>query len=147
MDAINNVEEPTTPFEQGRLYGPMLMDAGLALTGVGLATTSSRTTVRVGRWMNPSELERMRETGLVQLGQGGTHRVAMPDDPTAYKAAPKGDVYATYDVPIDVLKPAGKDGWAQIPGPDSPYGKLAKKRGEELEIPAFQNLQVEQVKK
>ncbi len=40
-----------------------------------------------------------------------------------------------FDVPQDSLAPAGKEGWAQIPGPNSLYGRLAAMRGEP--IPQF----------
>jgi RHS repeat-associated protein len=85
---------------------------------------------RVGRWMSPPEHEAMINTGMVQEGAGGTTYVAHPADPAAYgqQAAP-GSRYVEFDVPRSSLAPAGKEGWAQIPGPNSLYGRLANMRG------------------
>ena len=89
----------------------------------------------------------MQSTGRVQTGAGGVHRVAFPADPNAYKAAPAGDVFATYDVPSCSLKPAGTDAWRQIVGPDSVQGRLAARKDLPLpELPEFENLEVEMTK-
>lgn len=91
---------------------------------------------RVGRWMSPAEHEAMTETGMVQEAGGGTTYVASPADPAAYgQQAVSGSRYVEFDVPQDSLAPAGKEGWAQIPGPNSLYGRLAAMRG--LPIPQF----------
>jgi RHS repeat-associated protein len=91
---------------------------------------------RVGRWMSPEEHEAMTNTGMVQEGGGGTTYVAHPADPAAYgQQAAAGSRYVEFDVPQDSLAPAGKEGWAQIPGPNSLYGRLAAMRGEP--IPQF----------
>jgi RHS repeat-associated protein len=88
------------------------------------------TLTRVGRWMSSSEHEAMVETGMVQEGGGGTTYVAHPADSTAYgPQAALGSRYIEFDVPRDSVVPAGKTGWAQIPGPDSLYGRLAAMRG------------------
>jgi RHS repeat-associated protein len=101
-------------------------------------------TTRVGRWMSPDELKAMQESGFVQEGSGGLHRVAVPVDPAAYKAAPKGDVFVTYDVPTSSLVRAGQENWRAIPGPNSMHAKLAAKKGEPIpQLPRFQNLRVE----
>jgi RHS repeat-associated protein len=92
--------------------------------------------VRVGRWMSQGEHEAMTETGMVQEGGGGTTYVAYPADPAAYgQQAAAGSRYVEFDVPQDSLAPAGKEGWAQIPGPNSLYGRLAAMRG--TPIPQF----------
>ena len=148
-----------------RTWGPIVLAsaAPLAVTSVGrvsaaagevemVAAVSSRPVTpeaysRVGRWMSTDELAAMQSTGRVQAGAGGVHRVAFPADPAAYKAAPVGDVFATYDVPSRVLLPAGNDAWRQIVGPDSVFGRLAARRGEPLpQLPPFLNLVAEQVK-
>jgi RHS repeat-associated protein len=87
-------------------------------------------TTRVGRWMSNSELTKMRQTGQVQYGTGGTSYVASPADREAYgsQAAP-GTVYVEYDVPKGSIYPAGKPGWGQIPSPDSPTGRRYTKIG------------------
>ncbi len=91
---------------------------------------------RVGRWMSPAEHEAMTDSGMVQEGGGGTTYVAHPADPAAYgQQAAVGSRYVEFDVPQDSLAPAGKEGWAQIPGPNSLYGRLAAMRGEP--IPQF----------
>ena len=91
---------------------------------------------RVGRWMSSSEHEAMAETGMVQEGGGGTTYVAHPADSTAYgQQAALGSRYVEFDVPRDSVVPGGKTGWAQIPGPDSLYGRLEAMRG--LPVPQF----------
>jgi RHS repeat-associated protein len=85
---------------------------------------------RVGRWMSRAEHEGMIDTGRVQEGGGGTTYVAHPADPMAYGLqAASGSRYVEFDVPRHSVIPAGKEGWAQIPGPDSLYGRLAMMRG------------------
>ena len=103
-------------------------------SGIGRAHGSVLT--HVGRWMSSVEHEAMIETGMVQEGGGGTTYVAYPADPAAYgHQATRGTRYVEFDVPPDSLVSAGKAGWAQIPGPDSLYGRLAAMRG--LPIPQF----------
>jgi RHS repeat-associated protein len=110
-------------------------------------TAGSEGLSRVGRWMSPKELAAMQSTGRVQAGAGGVHRVAFPVDPNAYRAAPPGDVFVTYEVPTSSLQPAGTEAWRQIVGPDSVQGRLAARQGRPApELPAFQNLKVEQTK-
>ena len=97
---------------------------------------NARALTRVGRWMSSSEHEAMVETGMVQEGGGGTTYVAHPADSTTYgRQAARGTRYVEFDVPHDSVVPAGKTGWAQVPGPDSLYGRLAAMRG--LPIPQF----------
>ncbi len=116
-------------------------------TAPAAAPATSAEFSRVGRWMNPKELEAMRATGRVQMGEGNVHRVAYPADPGAYKAAPRGDVFATYDVPSSSLRPGGADAWRLIAGPDSVFGRLAARQGKPLpEPPEFVNLKVEMTK-
>jgi RHS repeat-associated protein len=87
--------------------------------------------VRVGRWMSGVEHQAMVDTGLVQEGAGGTSYVAHPADATAYMSQAKpGTRYVEFDVPRSSLAPASKEGWAQIPGPNSLLGRLAARRGD-----------------
>lgn len=103
---------------------------------------------RVGRWMSPDELAAMKRTGFVQEGSGGLHRVVVPASKDAYKAAPKGDVFVTYEVPTSSLKSAGNDAWRAIPGPNSIHGRLAAKKGKPMpQLPRFENLKVEATKR
>jgi hypothetical protein len=61
---------------------------------------------------------------------GGTTYVAYPADPAAYGLqAALGSRYVEFEIPRNSLAPAGKEGWAQIPGPYSLYGRLAIMRG------------------
>ncbi|MGH3152870.1 MAG: RHS repeat-associated core domain-containing protein, partial [Streptosporangiaceae bacterium] len=111
---------------------------GLMSCGPGsharVADISSLT--RVGRWMSRVEHQAMIETGIVQEGAGGTTFVAHPADPAAYgQQATLRSRYVEFDVPPDCLIPGGKTGWAQIPGPDSFYGRLAAMRGQP--VPQF----------
>ena len=103
---------------------------------------------RVGRWMSAAEYEAMTKTGIVQEGGGGTTYVARPADPAAYgqQAAP-GSRYVEFDVPKASLRGGGKEGWAQIPGPNSVYGRLAAARGEPVpQFPPARNVELVQTK-
>jgi RHS repeat-associated protein len=92
--------------------------------------------VRVGRWMSKDEHELMCSTKLVQEGAGGTTYVAYPADVMSYMSqARSGSRYVEFDVPLSSLAPAGKVGWAQIPGPNSLRARLAQLRG--LPVPQF----------
>ncbi|MCH2176915.1 MAG: hypothetical protein MK193_14420 [Lentisphaeria bacterium] len=103
--------------------------------------TSNVQYVRVGRWMSEAEYKAMKVTGRVQSDQAGLHRVANPANPNAYKAAPKGDIYVEYDVPLSSLKPGGTTGWSNIHGPGSPMARIAQKKGlPEPILPQFKNL-------
>ncbi|WP_255574291.1 hypothetical protein [Austwickia sp. TVS 96-490-7B] len=85
----------------------------------------------------------MVSTGMVQEGAGGTTYVAHPTDVMAYmKEAKPGTRYVEFDVPPSSLAGAGKDGWAQIPGPNSMLGRLAARRGDPLpQFPAASNIE------
>ena len=133
-------------FEVEGLHNFYVRGDGSDAAGV-LVHNSTGGTSRVGRWMNPKELGKMKETGKVQGNAQGVHRVASPANPDAYKAAPKGDTYATYDVPTESLGPAGTDAWKQISGPGSLKARAAARKGETVpDLPAFENLVEEQVK-
>jgi len=105
--------------------------AGAAEEGSGAGLT------RVGRWMSQSEYSDVTNTGTVQPGPNsfGTTYVANPADPSAYPGGNPGDIYAEFDVPDSSLQAAGKEGWAQIPGPNSLYSRLAARQG--LPLPEF----------
>ncbi|WP_328296185.1 IPT/TIG domain-containing protein [Kineococcus sp. NBC_00420] len=100
------------------------------------AAREANSVARVGRWMSEVEHEAMLRTGMVQEGAGGTTFVASPADVMSYlKQAAAGTRYVEFDVPVQSLRAAGKEGWAQIAGPNSLAGRLASKRGEPL--PSF----------
>jgi RHS repeat-associated protein len=102
----------------------------IAGDGAGFAAETGDLTT-VGRWMSADEHGAMSSTGMVQEGGGGTTYVAHPADPAAYGSqAASGSRYVEFDVPPSSLRPAGKEGWAQIPGPNSLYGRMAQMRGE-----------------
>ena len=73
----------------------------------------------------------MVATGRVQVSpNGNTTYVASPADINAYsKQAKKGSIYVEFDVDASSVQPAGREGWAQIPGPDSLYDRLNQKKG------------------
>jgi len=134
-------------FEVEGLHNFYVRGEGSDAAGV-LVHNSTGGTTRVGRWMNPKELDAMQSTGRVQTGpdSGGIHRVAVPADPDAYKAAPSGDVFVSYDVPSSSLRPHSQ-GTMAIDGPNSPAGRLAKKKGETPpELPEATNIEVGEVK-
>src|SRR6059058_3173701 len=87
--------------------------------------------------MGPSEYSDMTGSGTVQPGpnSGGTTYVAHPADPSAYMGGAPGHMYVEFDVPESSLRAAGKEGWAQIPGPESLHARLAASRG--LPVPEF----------
>jgi hypothetical protein len=81
--------------------------------------------------MSPAEYKATTKTGIVQEGGGGTTYVAHPADPAAYgKQAIPGSYYVEFDVPQASLAGGGKEGWAQIPGPNSVHGRLGAARGQ-----------------
>ena len=81
---------------------------------------------RVGRWMSPGELSKMQETGSVQWGGGGATRVSSPANPTAYRAARKGDVYVEFNVPNGSVS-GHSSGTGIIYGPNSIGGAIGSK--------------------
>jgi hypothetical protein len=93
--------------------------------------------------MSGREHQAMVKTGRVQEGAGGTTYVAHPADVGSYiKEARAGSRYIEFDVPESSLASAGKEGWAQIPGPNSLRGRLAAKRGDSLpQFPAAANIE------
>jgi RHS repeat-associated protein len=73
---------------------------------------------RVGRWMSPNEFQKMSDTGRVIEGAGGRTYVVNPPNPAAFTPSRGSTVYAEFDVPSGVLRPASKPEWAVIPGPN-----------------------------
>jgi RHS repeat-associated protein len=122
--------------ETGPVRNPVIQDTPKVLLGDAAEDTGGGLT-RVGRWMSPAEHEAMTGSGMVQEGGGGTTYVAHPADSAAYgQQAAAGSRYVEFDVPRESLAPyRGKEGWAQIPGPNSLYGRLAVMRG--LPSPEF----------
>ena len=125
-----------TPAPNPHAYvpNPLIQTDPLGLMSCGPGSDAGRADAwaltRVGRWMSSSEHEAMVATGMVQEGGGGTTYIAHPADSTAYgPQAALGSRYVEFDVPRDSVVPAGKTGWAQIPGPESLYGRLAAMRG------------------
>jgi RHS repeat-associated protein len=117
---------------------PLIQTDPLGLMSCSLSGGSADASAltRGGRWMTSAEHVAMIETGKVQEGDGGMTYVAHPADPAVYaKQAARGSRYLEFDVPRESVVPAGKEDWAQIPGPDSLYGRLAAMRG--LPIPHF----------
>jgi hypothetical protein len=93
--------------------------------------------------MSREELNAMLETGFAQESETGGSRVAEPADINAYKAAPEGDVYVEYDVPVGSTVPGGRAGWSKIPGPNSTEGRLAASKGlPPPQMPPVRNIQV-----
>ena len=91
--------------------------------------------------MSTAEYDAMKSSGVVQSDVAGMHRVAVPATPTAYKAAPKGDIYVEYNLPSSSLSPGGTEGWRTVHGPGSPAARLAEKKGLPApELPKFENL-------
>lgn len=127
---------PACPFyAYGACVAPEAATAGDSATAgdAGTATGGSGGSVtRVGRWMGKSEFNQMSSTGRVVEGAGGRTYVISPPDPAAYPSAANGSVYAEFDVPSNVLRPASQPNWWQIPGPNittrifgPPPGELA----------------------
>jgi hypothetical protein len=98
----------------GRAPQPAKEGAGTIV----LAAESAGELTRVGRWMSQEEFNLMSETGRVVEGAGGRTYVVRPPNPGSYTGARPGSVYAEFDVPTSVLKPASKPEWAVIPGPN-----------------------------
>ena len=124
--------------------GAEAYSAGSLLTGVAgiaratLGASLSKAAVgeapqmaRVGRWMSKAEHGAMVKTGRVQESFSGTTHVSSPASRDAFKAAPKGSVYAEFSVPASSLKPTS-EGWAKVLGPNSLEGRLAARKGEPI---------------
>lgn len=94
------------------------------------STKASVDTSKVGRWMSDDEFNMMTETGKVQMSPNGNRTyVAIPPSKEAFPAAPKGSLYAEFDVDSSSIYPAGKENWGQIPGPGSLIDRLNQKKG------------------
>lgn len=73
----------------------------------------------------------MLDSGMVQPGRYSPHTdVAHPANPEAFmrQAAP-GSRCIEFDVPSSSLARGGKEGWAQPPGPNSIFSRLAQRQG------------------
>jgi hypothetical protein len=85
--------------------------------------------LRVGRWMDRSEYNRMVATGRLQEGTNGMTNVSYPASSTSYLGAKKGQVYAEFDIPGDSIKSGklqlkdSKRGWYTWYGPNFKYKK------------------------
>ncbi len=97
---------------------PFVGNVGDALILGEAAEEGEVATTTVGRWMSQSEFDTMSDTGRVVEGAGGRTYVTNPANPDAYTSAAPGSVYAQFDVPTSVLRPAGNPAWSQIPGPN-----------------------------
>jgi Tfp pilus assembly protein PilV len=86
-------------------------------TAAAEAGGATEGTTRVGRWMSQREFDQMSGTGRVVEGAGGRTYVISPPDPAGYLGAPRGSIYAEFNVPSDSLFPASKPIFWQIPGP------------------------------
>ena len=102
----------------------------------GKATNAGDDLTRVGRWMGNDELFKMKRSGQVQVGGGGTTHVADPANMATYaKQAAPGSKYVEFDVPRTSLFPSGWPGGAQIPGPNHILARLAERRGSPVHYP------------
>lgn len=135
-----------TSYTIGTIVGPPLF--GLAGAATRLPRLLSRLPflrkapnagddlARVGRWMGDDELAKMLNSGMVQVGGGGTTHVAHPADiGTYFKQAAPGSKYVEFDVPKSSLFPSGWPGGAQIPGPNHVIARLAERRGSPVQTP------------
>ncbi|MGX9565514.1 TreTu family toxin [Pseudomonas sp. CFBP 5748] len=91
--------------------------------------------VRVGRWMSPTELAQMKDTGRVVQGGGGQTFISINGALDFKGAASKGAVYVEFDVPSNSLLQGGKEGWLKMIGPDASKSQqflLNKQGGQHL---------------
>ena len=93
----------------GYFLKPLLRPLGSWLGGLlGLADESvGGGFTTVGRWMSSSEYQTMSSTNQMVEGAGGQTFVGT-SGPEAFTAAPKGSVYAEFDVPTKSLLKGGK---------------------------------------
>jgi filamentous hemagglutinin len=103
----------------------------------GVATT------RVGRWMSPSELSQMQNSGSVVQGSGGQTFISINGALDFKGASPKGSVYVEFDVPANSLLQGGKDGWFKMIGPDAMNSQkfLLNKQGG-VQLPSVKNIRI-----
>jgi hypothetical protein len=72
--------------------------------------------------MSQSEFDAMTATERVQEGfNNGVTSVTVPPNPSLYRAAASGDIFAQFDVPTSSLRSIGH-GTAKIYGPNSIFG-------------------------
>lgn len=97
--------------------------------------------VRVGRWMSPDELAKMKSTGVVQEGSGGMTFVANSGASSFKQQAKSGSYYVEFDVRQKSLLQGGKVDWFKTLGSSAPKSQqfMLKKQGGEIN-PPFRNL-------
>uniref|UniRef100_UPI0036D7C349 TreTu family toxin n=1 Tax=Photorhabdus sp. RM322S TaxID=3342825 RepID=UPI0036D7C349 len=98
---------------------------------------------RVGRWMSPDELAQMQSSGKIVQGGGGQTFISTNGASDFKGTAPKGSVYAEFDVPANSLLKGGKDGWFKMIGPDASKSQqflLNKQDGQQL--PEIKNITI-----
>ncbi|WP_441328009.1 TreTu family toxin [Listeria immobilis] len=80
--------------------------------------------------MSSVEYKKMKNTGKVQMSKNGNRTyVSYPADKNAFPSAADDALYAEFKVDEKTIFPAGKEGWAQIPGPGSLIDRFNQKKG------------------
>jgi RHS repeat-associated protein len=92
---------------------------------------------RVGRWMSPGELSKMKSTGAMQEGSGGLTFVANSGASSFRKQAKPGSQYVEFDVATNSLLQGGKSDWFKTLGQNAPKSQLFKlnKQGGQVNPP------------
>jgi hypothetical protein len=85
---------------------------------------SAEATTTVGRWMFPSELNAMRNSGLVQEGTNGVTHVTVPPNLAAWTPKSPGRVFAQFDVPSGCIRCVTSNSWGYIYGPSSRFANF-----------------------
>ena len=102
--------------------------------------------VKVGRWMSPTELEAMKNSGKLQVGSGEQTRIILEGakNMDSYSAAPKGDLFVEFSIPASThIGNAGKTGlWGMIYSSNSIFAKMLAKKGVKLEMPIVKDIKV-----
>lgn len=97
--------------------------------------------MRVGRWMSEEEYRKMKLTGRVQEGAGGSTSVVANGPESFLSQARLGCVYVEFDVSKASLLQGGQLDWYKLVGPNAPKSMkfMLDKQGGEL-LPEVSNL-------
>lgn len=144
-ETLNQAEAVIARGEKVALAMGLVAGGVLPAIGYGgkllLGNVAKGVDTRVGRWMHPDELAKMKSTGTVQEGSGGLTFVANSGASSFRKQAKPGRIYVEFDVSANSLLQGGKADWFKTLGPNAPKSQLFKlnKQGGEVN-PPFRNL-------
>ncbi len=105
--------------------------------------------LRVGRWMSRAEYDAMVQAGrlLPTLRGEDMKHVTLPPSSQEFRSAPKGRVFAEFDIIDAYTSPGGKAGWLIVYGANSFLGQIALRGGlPHVELPRVLNVVITKTK-